>query len=63
MAQSLIAWVLVALAALYLLRRLWRTARRGGSCGGCRQCTGQQPARLITLERRPARRAGDTIEP
>jgi hypothetical protein len=57
MAQTLIALVLVALSAGYLLARVYRRMRAPSGCGGCGGCgkpsAAPQPTRLIPLEVRP----------
>lgn len=47
--QPIVAGIAVALAALWLLRRMWRTVRRGlrgdasAACGSCPKNAAQRP--------------------
>jgi attachment p12 family protein len=61
--QEIAALAIVAVAAGWLLVRLWRQARgksAGGSCPGCNECgrpsSAPKATPLVTLQTRPPRR-------
>ncbi len=49
--QKLIVWIVVLIAAIVLVRRLYITFRSSGQegcgCSGCSQCTAQSTCSLI----------------
>jgi hypothetical protein len=60
--ETALALLIVALAALYALREVWRFWRRlkagkGGGCGGGCGCRGETTRRSQAVELDPPRRA------